>query len=147
MNNPLDFKATENKLAKLQECITALENLKKTPKEEFLKNKEKRGAAMYYLVIGVEVITDISQHILSEVFQIRGESYREIILKLGEVKIVDEKFAKQNASLAGLRNLLIHDYTKVDLTKVYHHLQRSPDVFRKFAKYFQKFLDKIKTST
>jgi len=143
MKNPLDFKSIENKLAKLQECIEILENLKKTPKEEFLKNKEKSGAVMYYLVIGIEVIIDIGQHIMSEVFQTRGESYEEIILKLGEVKVVDKKFAKENANMAGFRNLLIHDYIKVDLTKVYNNLQKAPDIFRKFAKYFQEFLDQI----
>lgn len=143
MKNPLDKKSIKNKLAKLEECIEVLEKLKETPKKEFLKNKEKSGAAMHYLVIGIEVIVDIGQHILSEIFNSRGESYEEIILKLGEKKVANKNFAKENAKMAKFRNLLIHEYIKVDLNKVYANLQKAPDIFRQFAKYFQEFLEKI----
>jgi len=143
MKNPLDLKSIKNKLTKLQECIEVLEKLKKTPKEEFLKNKEKSGATMHYLVIGIEVIVDIGQHILSEIFQTKGETYEEVILKLGEVKVVEKNFTKENAPMARFRNLLIHDYVKVNLNKVYQNLQKAPDIFRKFAKYYLKFLEKL----
>jgi len=143
MKNPLNFKSIENKLVKLRECIEVLENLKRTPKEKFLKSKEKSGATMHYFVVGIEVIVDIGQHILNEVFQTRGDSYEEIITRLGEVKVVDENFAKENADMAKFRNLLIHEYIKIDLKKVYQNLQKAPEIFRKFAKAYQEFLDKI----
>ena len=143
MKNPLDKKSIKNKLVKLEECIKVLEKLKEAPKNEFLKNKEKSGATMHYLVIGIEVIIDIGQHILSEVFRSGGESYEEIILNLGEKKVVSWNFAKENANMAKFRNLLIHEYIKVDLEKVYQYLQKAPDIFRQFARAYQEFLDKI----
>lgn len=143
MTNPLDKESIQQKILKLRECIEMLEKLRQTPQRDFLKNKEKSGAAMHYLVIGIEVIIDIGQHILNEIFQTRGESYEEVVLKLGEVKVVDEDFAKENAAMARFRNLLIHDYIRVDLKQVYQNLQKAPDIFRKFAKYYLEFLDKI----
>lgn len=142
MKNPINIKSIEEKLNKLRECIDILENLKITPQAEFLKSKEKSGAVMHYLVIGIEVVVDIGQHILSEVFQTRGTSYEEIISKLGEAKVVPKKFAEENEGMARFRNLLIHEYIKVDLNKVYQNLQKAPDIFRKFAKYYLKFLEK-----
>lgn len=142
MENPINIKSVEEKLNKLRECIEILENLKDSPQMEFLKNREKSGAAMHYLVIGIEVIIDIGQHILSEIFQTRGASYEEVISKLGEAKVLPEKFAKENEGMARFRNLLIHDYIKVDLKQVYQNLQKAPDIFRKFAKYYLKFLEK-----
>ena len=144
MRNPINIKSIEEKLNKLRECIDVLENFKSVPQKEFLKNKEKSGAAMHYLVIGIEVIVDIGQHILSEVFQTRGASYEEVISKLGEVKAVPEEFAKENEGMARFRNLLIHDYIKIDQNKVYQNLQKAPDIFRKFAKYYLEFLEKKK---
>lgn len=98
---------------------------------------------MHYLVIGIEVIVDIGQHILNEVFQTKGDSYEDVISKLGEVKVIDENFARENANMTRFRNLLIHEYIKIDLEKIYQNLQKAPGVFREFAKYFQKFLEKI----
>jgi len=139
----LDKFSIEEKLRRLREIISFLEEYRKVPKEDFIRDHTINGAARHYLVLGIEIIVDIGNHLLSEVFQVKTTEYAEIIEKLGKVKIVPEKFAKENIDMARFRNLLIHEYTKVDLEKVYQNLQKAPDIFREFAKYFQEFLEKI----
>ncbi len=36
------------------------------------------------------------------------------------------------------------DYDKIDEAVVYEYIQKAPDIFRQFAKYFVEFLDKDK---
>jgi len=45
--------------------------------------------------------------------------------------------------MARFRNKLVHIYEEVSLDEVYQNLQKAPDIFREFAKYFQEFLEKI----
>jgi uncharacterized protein YutE (UPF0331/DUF86 family) len=139
----IDKKTIKERLSKLDEVINKLEECKKASKEDFLIDFRISDSAMHNLVLGIEIIFDIGNHILNEVFQQHPKEYKEIIEMLGECKVVPKKFAKENVNMAKFRNLIIHQYLKIDLNLVYDYLQKAPDIFRKFAKHFQKFLDKI----
>lgn len=135
--------SVNQKLKKLEESIKMLEEYKKVQQNDFFEDATISGATIHYLVLGIEIIIDVGNHILTEAFQEHADSYEEIILKLGEVKVVPEDFAKDNADMAKFRNLLIHEYIKVNMKIVYKNLQEAPDIFRKFAKYYLEFLEKI----
>ncbi len=138
----IDKKSINKKLNKLTESLEYLEKYKKESKEDFLIDFTVNAAAMHYMVLGIEIITDIGNHILNENYQISSDEYSEVIEKLGEYEIVPEKFAKENADMAKFRNLIIHAYDKIDMEQVYQNLQKTPDIFRKFAKYYVEFLEK-----
>lgn len=95
------------------------------------------------MVLAVEIVVDIGNHILAEAFHMKTEDYAGVIEGLGKAGVIPKKFAKENVDMARFRNLLIHDYIKVDLKQVYQNLQKAPDIFRKFAKYYLEFLEKI----
>lgn len=62
---------------------------------------------------------------------------KERLLEIDEnLKIL---FAIRILPMAGLRNILIHEYFKIDLERIYQHLQNLED-FRTFQKHIIKFL-------
>ena len=138
----IDKKTIEEKLNKLQEAADHLDKYKGESEEDFLIDFTVNAAAMHYIVLGVEIIVDIGNHLLSEVYRTHPNEYREVLEALGEYDIVPENFAKENADMARFRNLIIHAYGKIDMKQVYQNLQKSPDVFRKFAECFVEFLEK-----
>lgn len=141
--SPVNKNSINQKLKKLEESMKMLEEYKKVQEKDFVEDATISGAAIHYLVLGIEVIMDIGNHILTEAFQEHADSYEEIILKLGETKVMPEDFAKDNVDMAKFRNLLIHEYIKIDLKQVYRNLQEAPDIFRKFAEHYLEFLEKI----
>lgn len=140
----IDKKSVKEKLAKLEQIIKLLEKFKKVSREDFLVDFTVNSAAQHNLVLGIEIIADIGHHFLTEVYQLHPKEYKEIIEMLGEYGIVPKKFAKENMKMASFRNLIIHQYMEVDMKKVYQNLQKAPDIFRKFLKYYLKFLEKQK---
>jgi uncharacterized protein YutE (UPF0331/DUF86 family) len=90
----------------------------------------------------VEIIVDIGNHILSEVFHSSAGTYKDVIFKLGDAGIIPKDFANDNLKMADFRNLIIHGYASVDLDQVYQNIQKAPDIFRQFAKYYVEFLDR-----
>ena len=56
-------------------------------------------------------------------------------------EIIPRSFADKLANLAGFRNILVHDYTKVKPAKVYANLERLDD-FHDFARYITTYLEK-----
>lgn len=137
----INEKSVNEKLAKLDEVINLLKEYRKSSYEKFVSDQTIQGATMFNMIIGVEVIIDIGMHILSAIYHTTAREYKEVIEKLGEYEIVPEEFAKENANMAKFRNLVVHEYGAVKLDQVYENLQKAPDIFRQFAKYYVEFLE------
>ena len=44
--------------------------------------------------------------------------------------------------MAGLRNILVHEYVDIDLTKIYEILHKHLDDFYNFINYINQFIEK-----
>ena len=72
----------------------------------------------------------------------QAKNYAEIILILGETGVIPKTFAEDNKDMAKFRNLVAHDYDKITPEGIHANLQKAPDIFRRFAKYFVGFMEK-----
>ena len=124
-----------------KEIIDALERYRQMSLEDFLNDHTIQAASELYMLRGIEVIVDVGNHLLSEVFQCSAKEYKEVLLLLGEKSIMPQDFAEQNSDMVGFRNRLAHVYMDMDYTKVYDYLVKAPDIFRKFTKYFIEFVE------
>lgn len=140
--SPINRKTIEEKLFKLQEITKILNDLKSYSEEKFIKDTIINNAAMFNLVVAAEVIIDIGNHILVEAFQRSAKTYADVVVELGETGVIHKEFAEDNKDMVKFRNKLIHDYDRVELTKVYEYLQKAPNIFNEFARYFINFLEK-----
>lgn len=130
------------RLELIKDVIFKLRECGKSSKKEFIEDFKISDSAMRNLILGSEIVTDIGNHILTEAFQVHPKEYSEVIILLGETGVVDKKFATENVNMARFRNLLVHEYIKIDLDKVYDYLQKAPEILAKFAKYFVEFIDR-----
>ncbi|MEK7619786.1 MAG: DUF86 domain-containing protein [Patescibacteria group bacterium] len=128
------------KLKKLDEVIRQLEGVKTYKREEFLSNKVLQAATERFFILGIEIITDVGDHLLTEKKNVSSESYDEIISALGKTKLVPAALSKRNAGMARFRNLLVHVYDEIEPKLVHDYLQKAPREFRAFAKAFVKHL-------
>lgn len=135
-----EHESVDNKLFRLKEISKILDEFRIAEKGDFVKDDKLNSAAMFNLLIGITIILDIGQHLLAQVAQRTAHEYKEAIRLLGEEKIISAEFAKQNEKMASFRNMLVHEYDKIDLEQVYNYLQKAPDIFRQFAKYFVEFM-------
>lgn len=132
----------KERIKKLDEVVAELKEIQKAPKENFFSDTTLQYAAMYAMVVGIEAICDMGNHILTKYFNRGADTYKDIILLLGEMEIIPVSFAKKSAKMTEFRNILIHFYHRVDINEVYTNLQDAPDEFTKFSQYFLKFLGK-----
>ncbi len=141
-NKDLKTKTVINeRLQKIEEAVGQLKDIRKMAKKDFLKDSKSQYAAMFAMILGIEAICDIGNHILARYFNEPADTYKDVILKLGEVEVIPSQLANQSAEMTDFRNVLIHLYTKVDLEQVYENLQKAPEEFTKFGQYFLKFIE------
>lgn len=122
------------KLAKLDEYLTYLKSLQKKERKEFIDNFEIHGLAERYLHLAIEVILDVGKLLTIEKNLSRPENNYEIFEILHKNKIISDELFNSLNRIAGFRNILVHDYMKIDTEIVYQHLQSRLDDFEEFKK-------------
>jgi len=128
------------KLAMLRGYVKILKNFEKVSASDLLKDEIKRGAIERYLQLAAEVVLNVAGQLIAE-FRFRTpEEYKESILILGEEGVLPKKFAKDFSGIAGFRNILVHDYLKIDYRQVVDKLNNRLGDFEKFAKAVAKYL-------
>lgn len=134
----------KERIKKLDEIVAKLKEIRAVPRAKFFTDTTLQYASMYAMIIGIEAICDVGNHILAKYFNQAADTYKDVILLLGEEGIIPKRFSLEASKMTDFRNILIHIYLKIDEKKVYENLQKAPEEFTKFSRYFLKFLEKDK---
>jgi uncharacterized protein YutE (UPF0331/DUF86 family) len=140
--SPIDTQTILEKLSLLETVINKLEKIKSVPQEDFFIDFYKSDSALHNLVLGIEIIVDIGNHILVQKFHSSAKTYKDVIIQLGKKGIIPQEFAEGNSTMIDFRNRVIHGYVGLDLHKVYDYLQKAPEIFRKFAERYEELIGK-----
>jgi uncharacterized protein YutE (UPF0331/DUF86 family) len=138
----MDYRIITPKLEKLQEYVTYLKGYQEHRLEDIKKDHTLQGAIFHYLQLAIECVLDIGEMLISGLKLKKPEQVREVLIILAENDIIPKDFAKSFSPIAGLRNILVHDYVDVDMDKVYGYLKNRLVDFdlyaRKIAQYIKK---------
>ncbi len=140
MLSPNTFNKISAKLEKLDEYLKILKNIQKVNKKTFVSDYHFFGLAERYFQLSIEIILDIGKLILAEKNFKRPENNQEIFSILHDQKIISKKLTEEIQGIAGFRNILVHEYEKIDRNIVYDKLKNNLDDFKKFQKEISKYL-------
>lgn len=87
---------------------------------------------------------DVSQHLIAECSGASGsppKDYRETFLLLTDIGVYPKEFGEKIAKSAGTRNMLVHEYDKIDTSMVYHSVKDCIEDYHSYVGYVLKFLD------
>jgi len=119
----------QKKLAQLENNLVELELFKQNYTiDDVRSNTHYQWALRYGFLESMQIIVDIACHL--SVSQNLGQpsSYAECIELLSRFKIIPEQLKERLIGMTGLRNLLVHEYLKVDVEKLYGLLDRLDDI-------------------
>ena len=129
------------RLTEMRENIILLEELKSTPFDKFRNDPKNFKSAERCLQISIQCILDICHHIIVDNNWPRPCDNKHALETIAAQKIIPRNFAKRIEPMVGLRNILVHEYIKVDPEQIYRHLQNLKD-FRTFQKHILTYLQK-----
>jgi len=117
------------RITKLEENVAELVLFKKNHSlEELKKNKTAGWALRYGLLESIQIIIDISCHLVSKYNLGNPETYSECIELLKKFNYIDENLEEKLIGMVGLRNLLAHEYTAIKIEKLYLLLDKLDDI-------------------
>jgi len=138
----LDYEAITARLDKLDEYGKILKELQKATKSEFIADYHVYGLAERYLQLSIECLFDIGRLIITGLGLQKPDRHQEIIEILWEAEVISTDLASRLQGIAGFRNILVHDYLKIDRNLVYENLQKGVTDLEDFAREIAEFLQK-----
>lgn len=128
------------RINKLNEYVDILKSVKKYDKETYIKDPIIYGASERFLHLSIECILDIGNHIIADMRYRKPENNKDIFLVLYENKIIDEKLKNNLCNMAGFRNILVHDYMKLDRGLVYEIINNNLKDIEEFVKKIIEYI-------
>jgi uncharacterized protein YutE (UPF0331/DUF86 family)/predicted nucleotidyltransferase len=127
-------------LSELERIAQELEKYQNATGEQLATNLSLRWTVERGLLAGLTVIFQVADHILSRAFGRTPASYEELIAELRALDVVSEELYHQMRGSGGFRNVLVHEYVSIDLSRVAEAVRRSPAVFRRFRQEILQWL-------
>jgi len=129
------------RLRRLEEVVAELRELRALDRAALRRSLRDMWAVERGLHLGAEVVFDIGNHILSAQYGTGAEGYGDIVEQLARQGILDEPLHHRLRGLAGFRNILVHDYLRLDPNRVEEALDKAPEDFDDFARAVRRWLD------
>ena len=119
----------ENKISTVKKYLHILGPFKKYSSEEIEGDITIRGAVERYLYLAIQGTIDLAEAVLAYKKLRKPSTLSEIFHILNEEKIITKELTDHMVAMTGFRNILAHDYEKINYAIVHDVLQnRLPDV-------------------
>ena len=125
----------------LEKMIHILQEKQITALEDYKKNVELQLVVERALHQSIQSCIDIGARIIATKKFRGADDYCDIFEVLKNEDVIDNELCKKMIDLARFRNILVHEYFRIDPEKVYLHLQENLNVLKEFLITIVKYLD------
>ena len=137
----VDRFVVDARIAKIREYVALLRKIYRQNEEKaFLKDPLVYGNAERYLQLAIQCVLDISNHIVADLRLNLPADNRELFEMLAEHKVLSKSLSARLTSMAGFRNILVHEYLEIDRKRVFGALKNDLGDFEKFIHAVSKLL-------
>lgn len=138
----VDHAVIERLLAQLEEYFRDLDEIKKLHKlADFKKNKIIRRYTERTLQVAIEACLDLAGHIISYEALREPLDHKDCFQVLFENSIIPADLTERLKKMAQFRNVVVHDYIKINPEIVYAIVQKNiPDIVAFAQTVEKKFL-------
>lgn len=128
------------RLERLRDYLKTLKTIQKYTIDQFKNDVFVRATAERYLHLSIECLLDIGNHIISDQGFRKPDTYAEIFEILVENKVISKKMFQGLEGMTAFRNVLVHDYLRIDADKVYAILCEKLSYIEKLGAVFGRHL-------
>lgn len=130
----------QSKINKIEGYIKELEPILGLESNEILGNYTKLRTLERDFQLVVDTVIDINTHLISTENLRAPEDATETFFILGEAGILPMDFVKKFSPIAGLRNIVVHDYEKIDVEKMINDIKSDIGQFGEYVIFMDDFI-------
>lgn len=131
----------ETKISHIKKYLNLLERYKKYAREEIEQNPDIKGALEHYIYLATQATLDLGEAIIALKEFRRPGTYSEVFYILDEEEFISKDLSEKLVNMTRFRNIIAHDYEKVDFGILYDALQNRLSDIDKFLKVVKEKLN------
>lgn len=128
----------ENRISSLRKYLKILKGYQKYSRKEIQNNVDIKGMTERYLYLACQATIDLAEAVIAFKQFRKPTNMSESFDILYEEEIVPSELSEKMVKLVGFRNVIAHDYTKIDYDIVYDVLQNRLEDIEKFVFWVKK---------
>jgi uncharacterized protein YutE (UPF0331/DUF86 family) len=132
----------QRKINNIENYIKEIEPLLKLEANEIVSDVLKLRTIERNFQLIVDTMLDINTHIISAKNLKAPETLQETFLILGDGGVLPFEFVKKIAPVVGLRNIVVHEYEKIDNEKMMCDVKDGASQFGEYIVHIDDFLQK-----
>lgn len=114
--------------------LSRIQSLAEVPKQTFMEDQNTQDIILFNIQLAVQNCIDIAAHVISEQGLGVPGSNNEMFYCLEENGYINRQLAEKMVKAVGMRNLIVHEYGKLDLERIYQILQHDINDLQEFLK-------------
>lgn len=131
----------QEKLLVLHAYYQELQRIEHITYEEYQSNSLYKRTVERLIQLIVEVGTDINNMLLKGLSKSSTSDYYSSFIELAEAGVLPMEFALEIAPSTGLRNIIVHEYQKIDDEIVYKSIKKTLSYYLKYMKHINQYLN------
>ena len=137
----VDVNIVHTRIERIRKCVSRLKEIaRRRTRTEFVHDADAIDIAEHNIQMAIQCVLDISNHILADLKAGIPDDHRKIFTMLASQKIMTPELSDRLARMAGLRNVLVHEYLDVDLDILYRAMTEELADFEEFIKAVTKLI-------
>jgi uncharacterized protein YutE (UPF0331/DUF86 family) len=108
----------------LKQHLNRIHEKRNTALERFLEDMDRQESVIFNIQLAVQSCIDIAAHIIGEEGLGVPGSTSEMFYLLEESGYLDRDLAEKMVKAVGFRNLIVHQYSKVEMKRVFEIAQK-----------------------
>jgi uncharacterized protein YutE (UPF0331/DUF86 family) len=133
-------------ISKIETIVSNIDKLKRfqfISLKEYLSNEDWMDLSHLYMQLIYQAAIDANEHILKEGFQLTAKNYQDSFIKMGECKILTAELVEIIADSAKLRNVLVHQYDKINYTILFGAISKTLSDYPIYIKQITNYIETL----
>ena len=137
-----DLKRIESYLQQIVAEVADVEKTLAIQNDQILSDRAKLKSLKYSVIVIAEAMTGALQHILAKKHSVAVDGYSDALMKSAQHKVVDEELLGRLRPFFVFRNMLVHQYWRVQDGTLLKNLRTGLNDFREFVRQLRQNLEK-----
>jgi len=128
----------EGRISAIKGYLLDLEEYKKYSQDEVMSNQMVKFALERLLYLVSQACIDLGEEVIAYKKLRKPTTHRDTFDVLGQANIISQDLELRLGKMAGFRNVIAHDYVKIDYTLVYNVLHTQLAGISEFVEVAEK---------
>jgi uncharacterized protein YutE (UPF0331/DUF86 family) len=128
----VDRDLIRRKLADLEQYVEQLSEYRGLTAEEYRSDWRTQRVVERTLQMSIEICVDVANHVIADRKLRIPTTYADAFDALAEARLLDPALHDVMVRMCGFHNLIVHDYARIDPTKVVQVLRDGLEDFTRF---------------